>query len=147
MSKPAEKQIHLPYGLPSRRKRSRSGNAGDGATAKLRRPQRGSALNPLPSFLRASALDATNRQMRGAGRTCWNADDWDKAADELDQLIRSCYGNESDHDEPDRCFLRFQIAERMEREGLLGAFSGWSEVGAAIDNLMQDASVVARAAR
>lgn len=43
------------------------------------------ALNPLPSFLRASAQDAAKR---------------------------SCYGRPGDHNQPDYCFIRFQHAPR-----------------------------------
>lgn len=39
------------------------------------------ALNPLPSFIRASAQDAASMQMRAAGRQKWNEDDWNKTVE------------------------------------------------------------------
>lgn len=77
-------------------------------------------LNPLPSFLRASAQDAANAQMRKAGRQRWNDDDWNMAADMTERLVRQCYGRPSDHNNPDMCFMRFQIVEQMERKGQVG---------------------------
>ena len=35
---------------------------------------------------RAAAEDAANRQMRKAGRECWNEDDWNLACAEFERL-------------------------------------------------------------
>lgn len=98
----------LPHGTPS------IPRAGDGREGMM------AALNPLPSFLRASAQDAANMQMRAADRQKWNDDDWNKAAETLERLVRACYGREGEN-EPDRCFIRFQLAEKLEREGKLSS--------------------------
>lgn len=79
------------------------------------------ALLPLPSFIRASAQDAGNASMRKACRTKWNDDDWNVMCDTQDRLIRSLYGHPGDHNQPDMCFLRFQTAEALERQGKLKA--------------------------
>lgn len=76
------------------------------------------ALNPLPSFLRASAQDAANTKMRAAGRTKWNDDDWNTAAETLERLVGACYGRDGDN-QAAMCFYRFQLAEKLEREGKL----------------------------
>jgi len=68
------------------------------------------SLAPKPQFLRASALDAGNMNMRAHGRTRWNEEDADVAAQKLDALVRACYSLPGDAD--DRyCFIRFQAAE------------------------------------
>lgn len=92
-------------------------------------------LNPLPSFLRASAQDAANMQMRAAGRTRWNDDDWNQSADRLDRLIRSYYGKVGEN-EPNACFIRFTIAEQWEKARLIGTESDWAEVWGAINDAM-----------
>ena len=67
------------------------------------------SLQPRPAFLRASAQDAANAQMRRAGRTSWNEDDYNLAVSTLDRLIRACYGRDADQD--NARFMRFQQAE------------------------------------
>lgn len=67
------------------------------------------AIEPRPSFLRASALDAANASMRKAGRATWNDDDWNAGVDTLDSLIAACYGPLPEG------YLAFQDAERAER--------------------------------
>lgn len=100
-----------------------------------RRKARTTGFNPLPSFLRASAQDAGNMQMRTAGRTRWNDDDWNRACDEQERLTRACYGKPGDND--DRlCFIRFGIAEQWERQGLIGISSDWESVLAAIGDAL-----------
>jgi invasion protein IalB len=91
------------------------------------------ALIPLPSFLRASAQDAGNAHMRKACRTKWNNEDWNVMCDTQDRLIRSCYGRPGDHNQPDMCFLRFQIAEKMERQGKFSIKSDLAEIHAAVE--------------
>lgn len=76
------------------------------------------ALLPLPSFIRASAQDAANMHMRAAGRTKWSDEDWNVAVDTQERLIHSLYGHRGDN-QPDMCFIRFQVAERLERAGEL----------------------------
>lgn len=91
------------------------------------------ALNPLPSFIRASAQDAANLQMRKANRTKWNEDDWNLMCETQERLIRSCYGSPRDHNEPNWCFIRFSIAERMEKAGEFSHTSKMPEINAAIE--------------
>lgn len=69
-------------------------------------------MTPHPTFLRASAVDAANAQMRKAGRTAWSEADRDLAVDTLDRLVRACYGRANDMSDAD-CFLRFQHAESV----------------------------------
>lgn len=95
------------------------------------------ALNPLPSFLRASAQDAANTQMRKACRKVWNDDDYNLAASTLERLVRSCYSRPFDHNQPDYCFFRFQRAERLEKEGKFSAFSQMPDIAQAIDEMSE----------
>jgi hypothetical protein len=95
-------------------------------------------LNPLPSFLRASAQDAANMQMRKNGRQAWNEDDYNLAAATLDRLVRSCYGKPSDHNQPDYCFLRFQRAELLEKQGKFDGFSEMPKIAEAVDAMGED---------
>lgn len=88
---------------------------------------------PLPSLIRASAQDAANAQMRKACRKAWNEDDWNLAAATQERLIRSCYGRPGDHNQPNSCFIRFQIAEQMERRGEFHLRSDLAVVNAAIE--------------
>jgi invasion protein IalB len=92
-----------------------------------------SALTPLPSLIRASASDAANMQMRKAGRSKWSRADWNKMCDVQERLIRSCYGRASDDNEPNRCYLRFQIAEQLEKRGDFGLRSDVTKVMSFID--------------
>lgn len=93
-------------------------------------------LAPLPSFIRASAQDAANMQMRKACRKAWNEDDANKAAETLDRLVRSIYGRPSDHNQPDYCFFRFQLAERLEKQGKFNSGSDLNEINEQIDSMM-----------
>lgn len=70
-------------------------------------------MNPLPSLLRASAQDAGNVSMRKAGRKVWSRADLEAAADELSNLIATCYG------EGVVGSIRFGYAEAMQKAGLL----------------------------
>lgn len=91
------------------------------------------ALNPLPSLLRASAQDAANMQMRAAGRSKWSDDDYNHACETQERLIRACYGRPGDHNEPRMVYIRFQIAEAMERKGLFKLNSDMQQINAQID--------------
>ena len=84
-------------------------------------------LNPLPSFIRASAQDAATAQMRAANRTKWSKDDYDLACDTQDRLIASCYGRPGDN-QPYMCFIRFSIAQRWQNAGKINIKSNWDEV-------------------
>lgn len=94
------------------------------------------AMNPLPSLIRASAQDAANMQMRKACRKAWSRADADRAAEVQERLVRACYGRPGDHNQPDTCFIRFQIAEQMERRGEFNLKSKTSEILAAIDTAL-----------
>lgn len=72
-------------------------------------------------------------QMRKACRTAWNRDDANKAAETLERLVRSIYGRASDHNQPDYCFLRFQIAERLEKGGKFNSNSDLAEINCLIE--------------
>lgn len=91
------------------------------------------ALTPLPSFIRASASDAANMRMRAAGRTKWNRADWNRMCEVQERLIRSCYGRPGDDNEPNRCYLRFQVAEQLEKRGDFGLRSDVTKVMSFID--------------
>lgn len=94
------------------------------------------ALNPLPSLIRASAFDAANAQMRKACRKAWSEADADLAAETQERLIRSCYGRPGDN-QPDMCYIRFGVAEQLERAGEFGLTSKITDVHARIDALLQ----------
>lgn len=81
------------------------------------------ALEPRPSFIRASAMDAGSMQMRKAGRAVWSDEDYEFAAETLDRMVKSCYGKPSDHNDPNKCFIRFQHAETLERQGKFETFN------------------------
>jgi hypothetical protein len=93
-------------------------------------------MNPLPSLIRASAFDAADMAMRQAGRKAWSEDDYNLAASTLERLIRSCYGRPNDHNQPNMCFIRFSIAEQMERAGSFNLSSDVTRVQAAIDTAL-----------
>lgn len=111
--------------------------------AQSRKRNFGNTINPLPSLIRASAIDAADMQMRKACRQAWNEGDAAIAADTLDRLVRTCYGRLCDHNQPDMCFIRFTLAEQMERRGEFSLFSDIFTINAAIDRLL-DAPVPAR---
>lgn len=91
------------------------------------KPRRSNAMFPLPSFLLASAWDAGNMAMRKAGRTKWSRADFNAAAATQDRLVRACWGNKSDTDR-NICFIRFQMAQQMERRGDIDMRSDLTEV-------------------
>ena len=93
-------------------------------------------INPLPSFVRASAQDAGNTHMRKAGRVKWDDDDWNVMCETQEQLIRSLYGRDMDHNNPDACYLRFQIAEQLEKRGEFGLRSDATVIMSRIDQLL-----------
>lgn len=89
--------------------------------------------NPLPSLIRASAWDAGNMQMRAENRQKWNEDDYNMAARTQERLIRGCYGSYRDIDDPNMCYIRFGIAEAMERAGQFHLKSKMGAIHRAID--------------
>lgn len=100
----------------------------------------GNALNPLPSLLRASAFDAANMQMRAEGRKVWSEADSDLAASTLERLITSCYGRTGDANEPRRKYIRFSLAEQLERQGDFSLSSDSREIMAWIDDYLDNPS-------
>lgn len=74
-------------------------------------------------------------QMRRAGRTSWSEEDFNLAAETQERLIRSCYGRDGDN-ERNACFVRFQLAEKMERQGKFSSLSKLAEIRATIDELV-----------
>lgn len=82
---------------------------------------------PMPSWLRASAQDAANTQMRKAGRRKWNRADANEAARKLDVLVSSCYG------EGDWGRFRFQIATELEQDRRISHHMTMKQLNAAID--------------
>lgn len=91
------------------------------------------SVNPLPSLIRASAWDAANMQMRAENRQKWNEDDYNMAASTQERLIRACYNSESDANEPNMCYIRFGVAEAMERSGQFHLQSKMADIHRAID--------------
>jgi len=88
---------------------------------------------PLPSLIRASAWDAGNFRMRKANRSKWNRGDFNEAAQTQERLIRACYGYEIDGPDSKWCFIRFQIAESMERAGQFQLGDDMKKIWKAID--------------
>lgn len=72
-------------------------------------------INPHPSLIRALAHDAASARARRAGRSVWDADDAQTAADTFHRLVRACYTLPGDGELD--CYLRFQQAERAEKGG------------------------------
>lgn len=95
-----------------------------------------SVMNPLPSLIRASAHDAASRRMRAENRSKWNEGDWDLMCETQERLIRNLYGKDTDSNQPDMCFLRFQIAERLERAGQFRLDSKVPEIFARIETAL-----------
>jgi hypothetical protein len=96
----------------------------------------GAACNPLPSLLRASAWDAGNARMRKAGRSIWTRGDYNEAARTQNRLVRACYGRDGDPENSPLPFIRFGIAERMQRDGVFTLSSKMPAVHAAIDHVL-----------
>lgn len=68
---------------------------------------------PLPSLIRAAAWDEGNRSMSRGRRTKWSRKDYVAACEKQHQLVRQCFG------EGDTGFLRFGVAEQLEKAGVL----------------------------
>lgn len=95
------------------------------------------ALNPLPSLIRASAHDVGNLSMRKAGREVWCRKDYNEACRTQERLIRACYGRASDHNNPNIVYIRFSIAEAMQRQGLFNLASDVRKIHAQIDAILE----------
>jgi hypothetical protein len=91
------------------------------------------AMNPLPSLIRASARDAACSRMRTAGRKVWNRADYNEAARTQHRLIKVCYRLKGD--KGDERFIRFAIAEQMQRDRYIDLYSDWPKVMAVIEQV------------
>jgi hypothetical protein len=100
------------------------------------------AMNPLPSLVRAAGYDAASNRMRAANRSKWNQADYNAAARTMNDLIQKCYGRKSDTD-PNMAKLRFQIAEQMQKADLFHLDSDFDEVLATIDEIIANPVQVA----
>lgn len=99
-------------------------------------------MNPLPSLIRASAWDAGNLSMHNAGRTKWDWTDFTVASAEHERLLGLAYARPND-ERHDR-YLRFQIAEQMERAGLFTSTSLMTDIHRQIDQAMASLNDAAR---
>lgn len=97
------------------------------------------AVNPLPSLLRASAWDAGNSRMRKAGRSAWSLGDRNEAARTHNRLVRSCYGKAADPKGSPLAFIRFGIAEALQRDGRFTLTSKMADIHRMIDEAMEAA--------
>lgn len=89
-------------------------------------------VTPLPSLLRAYAQDAANAQMRAACRKIWSEDDYNLACSTQERLIRACYGRPADNQDH-LCFIRFSVAEGMQKVGTFHLKSKFDRVLQEID--------------
>lgn len=85
------------------------------------------AINPLPSLIRASAFDAANMQMTHDGRKQWNDDDWNKMCETQERLVTQLYGCESDND-PNIKYVRFSMAAQLEKQRDFTLYSTPAEI-------------------
>lgn len=92
-------------------------------------------MNPLPSLIRASAWDAGNLNMHNAGRSQWDWSDFTVASAEHERLVGLAYARPND--ERHERYIRFQIAEQMERAGLFTSTSLMTDIHRQIDLAMQ----------
>lgn len=90
---------------------------------------------PLPSVIRASAWDAGNAHMHRAGRTKWAWDDFTAASAEHERLVAVSYARPND--QRHHRYVRFQIAEQMERAGLFTSASSMTDILRQIDQAME----------
>lgn len=90
---------------------------------------------PLPSSIRASAWDAGNAHMHRAGRTKWAWDDFTAASAEHERLVAVSYARPSD--QRHHRYVRFQIAEQMERAGIFTSTSLMTDILRQIDLAME----------
>lgn len=90
---------------------------------------------PLPSSIRASAWDAGNAHMHRAGRTKWAWDDFTAASAEHERLVAVSYARPTD--QRHHRYVRFQIAEQMERAGIFTSTSSMTDIHRQIDLAME----------
>lgn len=89
--------------------------------------------NPLPSLIRASAWDEGNRSMQRAGRKVWSRADYNVAARKQNELVIATHGRWFDREGSKLPFIRFQIAEQMERSGHFTVTSKYADICEDID--------------
>lgn len=94
------------------------------------------AINPLPSLIRAAAWDAASSSARRAGRAAWSEDDYNEACSTQERLITACYARKGEGAGDPRRYIRFSIAEQMERNGTFTLSSDITAISAAIDHAL-----------
>lgn len=87
---------------------------------------------PIPSLIRAAAFDAVNVPAALAGRK-WTCADYNCAAATQERLIRVCFSRPGEGADSRECFIRFQIAEGLEREGRLNLKTDFTRFNAYLD--------------
>jgi len=76
--------------------------------------------------------------MRKAGRTKWTRGDYNEAAATQERLTRACYAMPGD-DSPSLAYIRFGIAEQMQRAGQFTLTSKMPAIYAAIETAIEGA--------
>lgn len=72
---------------------------------------------PLPSLIRASSWDAGNFSMQAGKRTKWSRKDYNAAAETQNRLVKATFGLPGEDERT--AFLRFGIAEQLQKQGVL----------------------------
>ncbi len=93
-------------------------------------------INPLPSLIRASAWDAAAQAARDAGRKAWSRTDYNRAVATQNRLVRACYGRKGDKSNSPWPFIRFSVAEQLQREGHFTLDSDFKLISAFIDGVL-----------
>lgn len=93
-------------------------------------------LSPLPSLIRATAQEACDSQMKRFSRRHPNEDDKALILDTQDRLIRALFANASDGPGSKLCYLRFAMAERFERAGMIDPTHAPDDVIAMCDHAL-----------
>lgn len=78
--------------------------------------------------------------MRKAGRAAWSLGDRNEAARTHNRLVLACYGKPTDPAESPLPFVRFQVAEALERAGRFTLASKMPDIYRQIDAAMEAAS-------
>lgn len=81
-------------------------------------------------------MDAGNASMKDGGRVVWAKEDRDRAAQEHERFTLACYGYRDDEEGSHRPFLRLQVAESLEQQGLFNLTSDMDVVYAVIDGFI-----------
>lgn len=98
--------------------------------------RRSAAMNPLPSLIRAAAWDAAENSARHAGRHAWAETDYNEACATQERLIDACYGRQDEDPDSPRRYIRFSLAEQMERAGTFTLSSDFAAISVAIDQAL-----------